>query len=75
MCKHTAKEMLAQTVATIEGAYAPSTIRSYKSNFDRFIQFCEDGEANPLPAEPQEVARYISALTAIISYRRYLYCM
>ena len=64
MCKHTAKEMLAQTVATIEGAYAPSTIRSYKSNFEQFIQFCEGIKASPLPAEPQDVARYISKLTA-----------
>jgi hypothetical protein len=53
MCKHTAKEILAQTVVTIEGAYAPSTIRSYKTNFERFIQFCEDSEASPLPAESQ----------------------
>jgi site-specific recombinase XerD len=64
MYKHTAKEMLAQTVATIEGAYAPSTIRSYKSNFEQFIHFCEGIKANPLPAEPQDVARYISKLTA-----------
>lgn len=56
--------MLVQTVANIEGAYAPSTIRSYKSNFERFIQFCEDIEVSPLPAEPQDVARYISKLTA-----------
>lgn len=36
----TAKEMLAQTINAIEGAYAPSTIRAYKTNFERFIRFC-----------------------------------
>lgn len=64
MCKHTAKEILAQTVAAIEGAYAPSTIRSYKSNFDRFIKFCEDQDANALPADPKNVAQFISKLTS-----------
>jgi len=60
----TANEMLMETIACIEGAYAPSTIRSYKANFERFIQFCEKRDVSSLPAEPQEVARYISSLTA-----------
>jgi hypothetical protein len=35
-------EILEKTVQKIEGAYAPSTIRAYKSSFERFIQFCEE---------------------------------
>jgi len=58
-----ANEILTETIEKIDGAYAPSTIRSYRTNFERFIQFCEDHDANALPAEPQEVARYISTLT------------
>jgi len=58
-----AKLMLAQTIVDIDGAYAPSTIRSYKTSFERFIQFCEDREVYALPADPQSVARYISHLT------------
>ena len=59
----TAHEILNQTVELIGGAYAPSSIRAYKSNFDRFIQFCEESNANSLPAEPKDVANYISKLT------------
>jgi len=60
----TANELLNETLISIDGAYAPSTIRAYKTSFEGFIQFCKNGEVSPLPAEPQEVARYISVLTA-----------
>lgn len=62
MHKHTANEILSQTIESIEGAYAPSTIRAYKSNFEKFINFCEHSDATPLPAEPGNVARFISHL-------------
>ena len=64
MFKHTANEILSQTIESIEGAYAPSTIRAYRSSFERFIQFSEGQKIIALPAEPQVVARYISHLTA-----------
>lgn len=64
MNKHNAKEMLNQTITEIDGAYAPSTIRSYQSSFARFIQFCEEVNLSPLPAEPQSIAQYISKLTS-----------
>ncbi len=60
----TANELLLETLIRIDGAYAPSTIRAYKTSFERFIKFCDDADINPLPAEPQNVARYISKLTA-----------
>lgn len=34
------------------------------TSYERFIQFCDEADINPLPAEPQNVARYISKLTA-----------
>lgn len=55
--------ILNKTVEKIEGAYAPSTIRAYKANFERFIQFCEKGNIEALPADPSEVANYIAQLT------------
>jgi len=58
------QEILHKTILNIEGAYAPSTIRAYKSNFERFIHFCEDHDANALPADPKNVAQFISKLTA-----------
>ena len=64
MVKHTANEILCQTIKSIEGAYAPSTIRAYKTSFERFIGFCEECEVDALPANPPTVAQYISKLTA-----------
>ena len=56
--------LLNETLIRIEGAYAPSTIRAYKANFERFIQFCVKYDVSALPAEPNDVARYISTLTS-----------
>lgn len=56
-------EILTKTIKKIEGAYAPSTIRAYKANFERFIEFCENLEICALPADPEIVANYVSHLT------------
>jgi len=59
----TANHLLKETLIRIDGAYALSTIRAYKANFERFIRFCEKLNANALPANPFTVARYIAQLT------------
>ena len=56
-------EILAKTIEKIDGAYAPSTIRAYKANFERFIHFCEMRNIDALQAYPSDVALYISQLT------------
>ena len=58
-------EILAKTIEKIDGAYAPTTIRAYKANFERFIQFCEGLQAIALPADTNNIARYIVHLTKI----------
>lgn len=63
MYKHNAKELLNRTIIKIEGAYAPSTIRAYRSNFEKFIQFCEERKIAALPANPIDVALFIAHLT------------
>ena len=63
MCKHNANEMLDHTINKIEGAYAPSTLRAYRSNFERFIKYCEKLNIDALPANPSDVAMYIAKLT------------
>ena len=60
----TPNQLLLETLIHIDGAYAPSTIRAYKSSFERFIQFCEVRRLTALPADPENVALYISKLTA-----------
>ena len=37
----TAKQLLKETILKLQGAYAPSTIRAYEKNFERFITYSE----------------------------------
>ena len=57
-------EKLRQTIEKIEGAYAPSTIRAYKSNFENFIKFCGENNISALPASNEIVASYIKKLSS-----------
>lgn len=63
MDKNNSIRLLNETLILIDGAYAPSTIRAYKTNFERFICFCEDLSAPSLPANSEIVAKYIQKLT------------
>ena len=53
---------LQETVKMIEGAYAPSTIRAYSKNFERFIEYCNHENLPALPSGPLGVASYIRKL-------------
>jgi len=56
-------KLFQETIEKIEGAYAPSTIRAYRADFGDFILFCDERNANALPATPNLVVQYISQLT------------
>jgi len=56
-------KLLQETIVKIDGAYAPSTIRAYRADFNDFIAFCCDKNANALPAQPNLVVQYICKLT------------
>lgn len=58
----TSNELLKDTINRIEGAYAPSTIRAYKANFENFINFCEGIGESALPANSSVVALYVKKL-------------
>lgn len=58
-----ATRLLQETIVKIDGAYAPSTIRAYRADFNDFIRFCHDRNANALPAQPNLVVQYICELT------------
>ena len=58
-----ATNLLQETIAKIEGAYAPSTIRAYRADFNDLILFCHSRNADALPAEPHSIVEYISKLT------------
>jgi site-specific recombinase XerD len=63
MVNNTVKQLLMETIAKIEGAYAPSTIRAYRANFERFITFSENHNQSALPADSQIVTTYIKKLS------------
>jgi site-specific recombinase XerD len=58
-----ATKLLKETLVKIDGAYAPSTIRAYKNNFERFINYCGTVSSPTLPSDPETVPEYIKNLT------------
>ena len=54
---------LHKTIERIDGAYAETTIRAYRSNFMTFINFCESIGVCALPALPETIACFIESLT------------
>ena len=63
MINDTSNIQLKETIERIDGAYAPATIRAYKSNFERFIEFCNQEKIVALPANQATVASYIRDLS------------
>ena len=60
----TARDCLQATIKKIDGAYAPATIRAYKSNFENFIKYCDENHISALPASSEIVASYIKKLSS-----------
>jgi site-specific recombinase XerD len=58
-----ATELLQETIAKIDGAYAPSTIRAYRADFQDLIKFCIEQGTQALPIYPQLLTQYICKLT------------
>ena len=59
-----ARKVVSETIRKIDGAYAPATIRAYKSNVERFIKFCDHKKIKALPADQDTVASYIRHLSS-----------
>ena len=57
------RELLERTIEKIEGAYAHSTIRAYKADFGKFIEFCEERNEGALPALPSSIAKFVTGLS------------
>jgi site-specific recombinase XerD len=60
---NTARSCLQATIKKIEGAYAPATIRAYKSNFENFIKYCEEKNEEALPTSSDIVVSYIKSIS------------
>lgn len=57
------RKTLGKTIQRVDGAYAPATIRAYKANFQRFIEYCDSKEVLALPANKLDVAYFIRHLS------------
>ncbi len=57
------RQLLINTINLIDGAYSPSTIRAYRSNFEQFLTFSENHNESALPADNVIVTKYIKKLS------------
>lgn len=55
-----AHNTLFETITKITGAYAPSTIRAYRSDFAEYIGFCEAQGVDVFPPNPLVLADFIA---------------
>lgn len=55
------KQRLDETLAHIEGAYAPATLRAYRKDFEALIDFCVSIHAEAFPLNPETLAAFIAA--------------
>ncbi|SMX24693.1 site-specific tyrosine recombinase XerD [Boseongicola aestuarii] len=65
-------------IQRLEGAYAPSTIRSYYADVQVFVDWCESSDNVPFPASVRTVCSFLEAqgeLRAPSTVRRRLYAI
>ena len=60
---NTARSSLQATIKKIDGAYAPNTIRAYKSNFESFINYCDEINEKAYPAKHETVVSFIKTIS------------
>ena len=46
-------------ICRLEGAYAPSTIKSYHADMESFAEWCDSHDVAPLPADPATLCSYL----------------
>lgn len=59
MFNDTASKSLSNLIDHIDCAYAPNTIRAYKSDMEEFIRYCASENCCAPPAEPAVIARFV----------------
>jgi site-specific recombinase XerD len=59
MSLETSELKLSNVLSYVEGAYAPNTLRAYRTDMLEFITYCESTDGRALPAEASTVARFL----------------
>jgi len=59
----------------LEGAYAPATLRAYRADIGKFIEWCDANGETALPASERAITRYLAAEAdkAVATMERRLY--
>jgi site-specific recombinase XerD len=55
----TSRINLSKLLLHLDGAYAPNTLRAYKSDMLEFIAYCNKTGNNALPADPRAVSEFL----------------
>ena len=72
------KPLIQVTLAKLEGAYAPNTLKSYYADTNAFVDWCSEKNIKPFPLTSGGVREYIETMTTNYSYasiRRRLSCL
>ena len=72
------KPLLQATLAKLEGAYAPNTLKSYYADTNAFVDWCIEESIEPFPLTSASTRKYIEAMATNYSYasiRRRLSCL
>ena len=70
--------LIEATLARLEGAYAPNTLKSYYADANAFVDWCSEKNIEPFPLSSACTSKYIEAMAADYSYasiRRRLSCL
>jgi site-specific recombinase XerD len=59
MINNTALKLLHELLTHIDGAFAPNTLRAYKSDMLEFIAFCDKSGKCALPADHSSVSKFL----------------
>ena len=65
-------------IRSLEGAYAPNTLKSYYADMNAFVDWCSEKNIEPFPLTSAIIRRYIETMTVTYSYasiRRRLSCL
>lgn len=65
-------------IRSLEGAYAPNTLKSYYADANAFVDWCNEKNIEPFPLTSASIRRYIEAMAVNYSYasiRRRLSCL
>ena len=70
--------LIQATLATLEGAYAPNTLKSYYADTNSFVDWCLAKNVEPFPLTSESIRAYIETMAVNYSYasiKRRLSCL